>query len=135
MAIFLQVRVGAVHLLLDALRVSEVMGMDTLTLGAQGHVEWRRDVLHAVDLGDFLQVPHDAPDMGVVYSPDDSTTPLLLKVNEVLGLRDLVASDWHALPRIPVASAAFFESVWLEPHHDRQSFRLRHPIELEIFER
>ena len=128
MAIYLQLRVGPVHLLLDALKVHEVMGLDTLTRGAQGHVHWRDDVLHYLDLGPFLQIEVEPASMAVVYSPADDAPPLMLGATEVLGLRTLQAGDWSAMPRLPAASAVFFDAVWLEPAHQRQSFRLRHPL-------
>jgi chemotaxis signal transduction protein len=134
MAIYLQIRAGGVHLLLDALKVHEVMGLDTVQPAAQGHVQWRDDVLHYVDLAAFLRRPADAPSMAVVYSPDDEALPLMLAVDEVLGLRDLAATDFRALPRIPADSAAFFDAVWLEPAQERQSFRLRHPIAAQVFQ-
>lgn len=133
MAIYLQLRVGRVHLLLDALKVHEVMGVDTLNLGAQHHVQWRDEVLHFVDLGAFLQLNSEPAEMAVVYSSQEEGVPLMLGVSEVLGLRDLPANAWSAMPRLPSASAAFFEAVWLEPDQQRQSFRLRHPIAASVF--
>lgn len=134
MAIYLQLRVGPVHLLLDALRVHEVMGADTLSQGGQGHVQWRDEVLHFVDMGAFLQLPTEAATMAVVYSPDENGQSLMLGVSEVLGLRDLHAEDWRPMPRLPVASAAFVDAVWLEPELQRQSFRWRYPIAIEVFQ-
>lgn len=128
MAIYLQLRVGPVHLLLDALKVHEVMALESLTRGAQDHVHWRDDVLHFLDLGPFLQVPAEPASMVVVYSPAEDGPPLVLGVSEVLGLRTLQAGDWRAMPRLPAASAAFFDAVWLEAQHQRQSFRLRYPL-------
>jgi chemotaxis signal transduction protein len=133
MAIFLQVRSGQLHLMLDALQVHEIIGLDALVDGAQGHVQWRDQVLMAVDAGDFFCLPHAQPVMGVVYVPDAGSQPLMLKVEEVLGLRDLGAADWGRLPALPSRTREFFESVWLEPEASRQSFRLRHPIDLETF--
>ncbi len=133
MAIFLQVRTGQLHLMLDALQVHEVFGLDTLVDGAQGHVQWRDQVLNGVDVGEFFCLPHAQPVMGVVYTPDLGEQPLLLKVEEVLGLRDLAAAHWSRLPVLPARTHAFFDAVWLEPALSRQSFRLRHPIDLETF--
>lgn len=134
MAIYLQLRVGPVHLLLDALQVHEVLRSDVLGLGAQGHAQWRDDVLHFVDMGAFLQLEHEPPGMAVVYSPDAQGRPLMLGVSEVLGLRDLGPRDWSPMPRLPMASAAFLDAVWLEPAHERQSFRWRFPIDVQVFQ-
>ncbi len=133
MAVFLQVRTGRLHLMLDALQVHEVVGLEGLVDGAQGHAQWRDQVLTALELGEFFGLPHLPPVMGVVYSPGDDGEPLLLKVEEVLGLRNLEPRQWRALPHLPQRSRVFFESVWLEPEHDRQSFRLIHPIAVETF--
>jgi chemotaxis signal transduction protein len=135
MAVFLQVRTGRLHLMLDALQVHEVVGLEGVIDGAQGHAQWRDQVLTSIDLGEFFCLPHMPPLMGVVYSPDADSEPVLLKVEEVLGLRDLGAQQWRQLPYLPQRSRVFFESVWLEPEHDRQSFRLIHPITLETFKR
>ncbi len=128
MAMYLQLRVGPVHLLLDALKVHEVMALDGLARGAQSHVQWRDEVLQCLELGPFLQVQAEPATMAVVYSPADEGLPLVLGVCEVLGLRALQPKDWSAMPRLPAASAAFFDAVWLEPQHQRQSFRLRYPL-------
>lgn len=128
MAMYLQLRVGPVHLLLDALKVHEIMGLDSVVRGAQDHVQWRDDVLQFLDLGPFLQLQGEAASMAVVYSPAEDAPPMVLGVSEVLGLRALQSRDWSPMPRLPAASAAFFDAVWLEPQHQRQSFRLRYPL-------
>ena len=133
MAIFLQVRTGRLHLMLDALQVHEVVGLEGVIDGAQGHAQWRDQVLTSLDLGEFFCLPHMPPVMGVVYSPEVDGEPVLLKVEEVLGLRNLGAQQWRQLPYLPQRSRVFFESVWLEPEHDRQSFRLTHPIDAHTF--
>ena len=133
MAVFLQVRTGRLYLMLDALQVHEVVGLEGVIDGAQGHAQWRDQILTSIDLGEFFCLPHMPPLMGVVYSPDADSEPVLLKVEEVLGLRDLGAQQWRRLPHLPQRSRVFFESVWLEPEHDRQSFRLIHPITLKTF--
>lgn len=134
MAIYLQIRAGGVHLLLDALKVHEVRAYDSLQAAAAGHVQWREQVLHFVDLAQFLQRPAEPIAMAVVYSPDDDEQAMMLGVQEVLGLCDLSLSDLQPLPRIPATSAAFFDAVWLQPAQQRQSFRLRHPIGVQVFQ-
>lgn len=134
MATYLQLRVGPVHLLLNALQVHEVMRADTMGMGAQGHAQWRDEVLHFLDLGAFLQLQAEPATMAVVYSPDEGGQPLVMGVSEVLGLRNLGPSDWSAMPRLPTASAAFVDAVWLEPAHQRQSFHWRFPIGIEVFQ-
>lgn len=133
MAIFLQVRASSLHLMLDALHVHEVLGLDTLAEAARQHVQWRNDVLAAVDVARLLEVPRSQPGMGVVYSPDDGPVPVMLLVDEVLGLRNLQDQDWNELPRVPLHTAQFFDKVWIEPDAQRQSLRLRHPIDIGRF--
>jgi chemotaxis signal transduction protein len=130
MAIFLQVRSGPVHVLLDALSVHEVLGLEGLIDGAQGHVQWREDVLSAVNMAQLLGFTAPVPEMGVVYSPEDHALPIMLLVEEVLGLKNLDKHHWSAMPRIPTESALFIDGVWLEPEAQRQSFRFKRPMPL-----
>jgi chemotaxis signal transduction protein len=132
MAIFLQVRSGPVFLMLDALAVHEVMGLEGLVDGAQGHVEWREDVLSAVNVAQLLGFAAPQPVMGVVYTPEEGARPLMLMVEEVLGLKDLEAHHWSRMPRIPADSSRFIDGVWLEPLLERQSFRFRRPMPSEM---
>jgi len=133
MAIFLQVRASGLHLMLDALHVHEVLGMDPAGDAARTHVQWRHDVLAAVDVARLLGVEPAEPCMGVVYSPDDGPLPVMLLVDEVLGLKSLQTQDWSELPRVPASTAQLFDKVWLEPDAQRQSLRLRHPIGAALF--
>ncbi|MEY4471173.1 MAG: hypothetical protein RIT20_1514 [Pseudomonadota bacterium] len=128
MAIYLQVRSGPVYLMLDALAVHEVLGLEGQIDGAQGHVEWRDDVLSAINMAELLGFEAPAPVMGVVYTPEDDGQPIMLMVEEVLGLKNLSAQDWSKMPRIPADSARYIDGVWLEPQHERQSFRFRRPM-------
>ena len=52
----------------------------------------------------------------------------MLMVEEVLGLKNLSPQDWSKMPRIPTDSARYIDGVWLEPQHERQSFRFRRPM-------
>jgi chemotaxis signal transduction protein len=133
MAIYLQIRTGQLHLMLDALQVHEIMGLEGVIDGAQGHAQWRDQVLTSVDVGDFFQLPHAPAQMAVIYSPSEQAEPVLFKVEEILGLRELQDRQWGRLPALPPQSMAFFDAVWLEPERERQSFRLRHPLDLDTF--
>lgn len=135
MAMFLQIRTGGLYLMVDALRVHEVLGLEGLVAGAQGHAQWRGQVLNCVDLGDFFRLPHAQPQMAVVYNPARTGDPLVLQVEEVLGLRNLEGRQWGQLPQLPAPIEQFFDAVWLETEHSRQSFRLRYPIDLDTFQR
>lgn len=128
MAIYLQVRVANVHLMLDALHVHEVLSLDTVLAGASDHAQWRDDVISTVNVAALFGLPGAHIAMGVVYTPSETSAPVMLMFDEVLGLKDMRPSDWHPLPRIPASSARFFDWVWLESADQRQSFRLRHPL-------
>lgn len=119
MAQYLHIRVDDVDLLLPALQVHEVLGMG---LGpsdrfGDGHAMWRDLVLHSFDLGHILQ-RCDAPkhrDYGVVYSLDASETPpVLMMIDEVLGLRNPQRHQLHRLPGIQFISHSLFDAIWID---------------------
>jgi hypothetical protein len=68
----------------------------------------------------------------VVYSLDDEDqTPVMLQVDEVLGLRSPQANDMRLLPTVGAETAAWLDGLWLEPPTgERNSYFLRHPIRL-----
>ncbi len=98
MAIYLQVRAGPVGLLLDALRVHEVITLPDDFRADQAFADWRGRVLHVVRLAGQLQLPPGEPAQGVVYSPSEGDEPVMLCLDEVARLRNLEGADWNALP-------------------------------------
>jgi len=132
MAIYLQVRVASVHLMLDALHVHEILSLDAVLSGANDHAQWRDDVISTVNLARQFGLPDHNTTMGVIYSTATDSRPVMLMLDEVLGLKDLKETEWRAFPRIPSASAQFFDRVWLEEAVQRQSFRLRHPLQNDL---
>ncbi len=133
MAIYLQVRAGQIHLLLDALSVHEILGLDALAEGGGAHCEWRSEVLQSLNLGEFLGSPSVAPGMGVVYTPDRDAQPIMLKVDEVLRLRELRAGDWSALPRLPEQTLVFFDAIHVDAAANQQIYRLRSRLAPTLF--
>lgn len=133
MAIYLQVRAGQIHLLLDALSVHEIMGLDALAEGGGAHCEWRSQVLQSVNLGEFFGSASEAPGMGVVYTPDREAAPLMLKVDEVLRLRELRPADWSALPRLPEQTLVFFDAIHVDGASGQQIYRLRSHLAPALF--
>jgi hypothetical protein len=133
MAIFLQVRAGQIHLLLDALSVHEILGLDALAEGGGAHCEWRSKVLQSLNLGEFLGSPSEAPGMGVVYTPLPDAQPIMLKVDEVLRLRELRTSDWSVLPRLPQKTLVFFDAIHVDAAANQQIYRLRSRLAPELF--
>lgn len=116
MAQYLHIRVEDIDLLLPALQVHEVVGMDRLEVQADGHVLWREQVIPARDGGQILQRCEHVTqrNYGVVYSPDNSDAPpLLLTIDEVLGLRQPQAGQLHRLPHASPNAQHMFDAVWI----------------------
>lgn len=137
MSRYLQIKVEDIYVLLPALQVHEVTQSDALVIQADAHVVWRDQVIALVDLGQKLDRPHCARrGYGVVYSlSDDGQAPVMLQVDEVLGLRSPLASDMRALPRLRAETAAWLEGLWLEPPlGERHSYFLRHPVRVALTE-
>lgn len=129
MAIYLQVRAGPVGLLLDALRVHEVVTLPDEFRADQVFAEWRGRVLHVVRLAGQLQLGEGSDAHGVVYSPREGDEPVMLCVDEVSRLRDLVDSAWSPLPpSVPAQTVALFDAVFVDPTQDRQLYRLRSDV-------
>jgi len=124
MAIYLQVRAGPVHVLLDALAVHEVLSLDKLNSGAGDHCEWRNTVLKALNLAAFLGFDASKPDMGVVFGSDQVALPVMLQVDEVIRLRDLRPADWSPLPHVPMATRQYFDAIYLDADGVTQVYRL-----------
>lgn len=135
MSRYLQIKVEDIYVLLPALQVHEVAQTDALVTQADAHVVWRDQVIALVDLGQKLNRPACAKrGYGVVYSLDDGEqAPVMLQVDEVLGLRSPLSSDMRLLPSVTAETAAWFDGLWLEPPEgERRSYFLRHPIELSL---
>lgn len=129
MAIYLQVRAGSLGILLDALRVHEVVFIGESVRADQAYAEWRGQVLPVVWLARHLQLPEGACEQAVVYSPDDGLPPLMLHVDEVARLRTLEPGQWSALPRVPSRTAEMFDAVYWDEDSREQFYRLRRRLE------
>lgn len=118
MAQFLHIRVEDIDLLLPALQVHEVIGLEQQERAAEDHAIWRDQVIASCDLGHVLQrCPHAAPQRpyGVVYSPDDSDAlPILMLIDEVLGLRSPLAEQLHKLPGAVSPAHGWFDGIWID---------------------
>lgn len=117
MAQYLHIRVEDVDLLLPALQVHEVIGLDSQERHADGHVLWRDQVIMASDLGKMLQRCTTAPirGYGVVFSPDNSDAPpVLMVIDEVLGLRNPLREQLHRLPGGQTAAHDLFDAIWID---------------------
>jgi hypothetical protein len=135
MAIYLQVRAGPLQLLVDALGVHEVLSLDDLAVGGQGgHVEWRQQVINSVAVHTFFGQAQGQRLMGVVYSVAEGEPPLMLEVDEVVGLRNITPTQWLPMPRLPQASQVFFDALIGDPGSDAQVYRLRRPLHPVLFQ-
>lgn len=118
MAQFLHIRVEDIDLLLPALQVHEVIGLDRQGRSAEDHAIWRDQVIACYDLGELLQrCSHAATPRGygVVFSPDDSDQlPVLILIDEVLGLRKPKTEQLHKLPGAVSTAHDWFDGIWID---------------------
>jgi len=134
MAIYLQVRAGDLQLLVDALGVHEILSLGDLPVGGQGeHVEWRQQVLNSVAVHSFFAQVQGDRLMGVVYSTTEGDAPLMLEVDEIIGLRNIGPNDWLPMPRLPQETMVFFDALVNDLKSDAQVYRLRRPLEASLF--
>lgn len=133
MSQYLQVRVEGIAVLLPALQVHEVLGLEGMVMQSEAHVAWREQIIALMDLGAVLDRPRSTQRThGVVYSLGDSAEPpVMLQVDEVLGLRTPQAADWRPLPQLPSQAQVWLDGIWLEPPDQRHAYRLRHPVLLD----
>ena len=134
MAIYLQVRAGNLQLLVDALGVHEILSLNDLPVGGQGeHVEWRQQVLNSVPVHSFFAQEQGERVMGVVYSATEGDSPLMLEVDEIIGLRNIGPKDWLPMPRLPSETMVFFDALVDDLKTDAQVYRLRRPLQASLF--
>ena len=117
MAQYLHIRVEDIDLLLPALQVHEVIGLEHKESQSDGHAIWRDEVIAAFDLGQILHRCSTAAarDYGVVYSPDDSDAlPVLMLIDEVLGLRNPTREQLHKLPGVMTTAHGLFDGIWID---------------------
>jgi chemotaxis signal transduction protein len=120
MAQFLHIRVEDIDLLLPALQVHEVIGLEQQSRSAEDHAIWRDQVIASCDLGYVLQRCDKALShrpFGVVYSPDSSDAlPVLMLIDEVLGLRNPKSEQLHKLPGAMSTAHGLFDGIWIDSH-------------------
>lgn len=117
MAQYLHIRVEDIDLLLPALQVHEVIGLEHTQSQSDGHAIWRDEVIAAFDLGQILQRCSTASprDYGVVYSIDNADAPpVLMAIDEVLGLRNPQRDQLHKLPGAMTTAHSLFDAIWID---------------------
>lgn len=126
MAQFLHIRVEDVDLLLPALQVHEVIGLEPQDAAVEDHAIWRDQVIASCDLGQVLKRCTLGPReraYGVVYSPDDSDAlPVLMRIDEVLGLRSPQREQLHKLPGAVSPAHGWFDGLWIDAQHGLKAF-------------
>jgi chemotaxis signal transduction protein len=118
MAQFLHIRVEDIDLMLPALQVHEVIGLEHKNRSAEDHAIWRDQVIASCDLGHILQrcpVALTHRHYGVVYSPDQTDgLPVLMLIDEVLGLRNTTREQLHKLPGVMTPAHGLFDGLWID---------------------
>lgn len=137
MAQYLHIRVEDVALLIPALQVHEVIGLDNQGPHGDGHVIWRDQAIMACDLGYVLQRCNAAVPTrgyGVVFSPDNSDAPpVLMMIDEVLGLRNPRREQLHRLPNVKTAAHDWFEAIWIDKALGLQAYCLKEQLSPQLF--
>lgn len=132
--LYLQLRAGPIHLMVDASAVHEVVTQDPQQGADRIHVQWRGAVLAVVPLARFLGFGHAPSAAGIVYAPDADAVPVMLAIDEVVGLQQAMTNAWRRLPPVPEATARLFDAVYLDPHHPgRLAYRLRQDLDPNSF--
>lgn len=120
MAQYLHIRVEDIDLLLPALQVHEVIGLEPQARSAEDHAIWRDQVIARCDWGHVLERCPKAlthRPFGVIYSPDDAAElPVLMLIDEVLGLRTPRPDQLHRLPGALSTAHGLFDGIWI--HHE-----------------
>lgn len=128
MAQYLHIRVEDVDLLLPALQVHEVVGLEQLMPQADGHSLWRDQVIPTRDLGELLQRCEQPGNRsyGVVYSPDETQEPpVLLLIDEVMGLRNPSRDQLHRLPGLTTTAHTLFDAFWVDNKLGANAYRVK----------
>ncbi len=137
MSQFLHIRVEDIDLLLPALRVHEVLSTEKQNRTSEGHAIWRDQVIGRCDLGQVLQrcpVALDSRQYGVVYSPDESDElPILLLIDEVLGLRKVQSGQLHKLPGSTSSAHDWFDGFWIDNKLGLKAYCVKSQLAVGLF--
>jgi len=131
---YLLVRSDAMHLLLDCAGILEIVEIEALASSRRGFYDWRDQVLGGVAVAEFFRVGRQPGRLGIAYSPADDQPPVMLRVCEVLWLREISRSAWIPVPSLPPDSARYFDAVVPVDEGRQQAYRLRRPLFPKAFE-
>jgi chemotaxis signal transduction protein len=136
MAQYLHIRVDDIDLLLPALQVHEVIGLEHQDRRADDHAIWRDQVIASCDLGQVLQRSNTAASTrhyGVVYSPNDSDAlPVLMLIDEVLGLRNPKREQLHRLPGAMSTAHGLFDGIWIDSEQSLKAYCVKAQLPLDF---
>jgi chemotaxis protein histidine kinase CheA len=136
MAQYLHIRVDDIDLLLPALQVHEVIGLEHQDRKADDHAIWRDQVIASCDLGQVLQRSNTAASTrhyGVVYSPNDSDAlPVLMLIDEVLGLRNPKREQLHRLPGAMSTAHGLFDGIWIDSEQSLKAYCVKAQLPLDF---
>jgi chemotaxis signal transduction protein len=136
MAQFLHIRVEDLDLLLPALQVHEVIGLDTEKRQGEAHALWREQVLASCDLGQVLQrcTQPKSRAYGVVYSANETDEPpVMMLIDEVLGLRKPKPEQLHRLPGVKTDAHRWFEALWVDHQLGFKAYCVRPELTPELW--
>ena len=136
MAQFLHIRVEDLDLLLPALQVHEVIGLDPDKRQGEAHALWREQVLASCDLGQVLQRCTQPKNRayGVVYSADETDElPVMMLIDEVLGLRKPKPEQLHKLPGVKTDAHRWFEAICVDSHLGFKAYCVRATLTPELW--
>lgn len=135
MAQYLHIRVEDLDLLLPALQVHEVLGLDPDKRPGEAHALWREQVLVSCDLGQILQrcTHPQSRAYGVVYSADETDAPpVLMLIDEVLGLRKPKPDQLHRLPGFKTDAHRWFEALCVDNQLGFKAYCVRSSLTPEL---
>lgn len=95
---------------------------------ADGHSLWRDQVIPTRDLGELLQRCEQPGNRsyGVVYSPDETQEPpVLLLIDEVMGLRNPSRDQLHRLPGLTTTAHTLFDAFWVDNKLGANAYRVK----------
>ncbi len=136
--LYLQVQAGPLLVLLEASGVHEVLdgvggNEGSGAASARGHVQWRDEVLPAIELGRFFGFDGARPGASVVYGAAPEQPPLVFQVDRVLGLHKIELHEWKRLPALPADVTRFFDAAYAGAGQELLSYRLRSELDPASF--
>ena len=107
------------------------IGLDPDKGQGEAHALWREQVLVSCDLGQILQrcTQPKSRAYGVVYSADETdAAPVLMLIDEVLGLRKPKTGQLHRLPGVKTDAHRWFEALWVDNQLGFKAYCVRSPL-------